>query len=355
MTENADDTLKDIRFINYCISLELWKSDISMKKYINYFSEKTCLGLNQVEIYSKTVLCPKIFKLTHSAIDTLKNQQKFKSLIFADDFIDNNSLFTMLPEHIEYITLQGTSNMVFDQEEVLDLTNLPRELIYLDIGYKFKYLLTLDYLPTGLKVLRMGSKLDVPINNLPQGLEILEIGSAFNHSIDNLPDSIRILIFKTKSRDWYIYKSKPFNIYINKINKLPLGLEILILEDVLDSVICNIDFSYLDNLTYLALPHNFDDVKFFEPEIIKWSPNLKKLHIGKIYNQIINVLPSCLEVLIVHQNFNLEDNLVSVPSSLKNVMIDVRNEYIYNDKCNYETFKKLEDKFPGLKIKFLSK
>jgi len=277
-----------------------------------------------------------------------------KTLLFDDNFMDENKLFTMLPEHIEHIILQGTSNLVFDQELDLDITNLPRELIYLDIGYKFKYELTLDYLPTGLKVLRTGAKVDIPVDNLPQGLEILEIGEQFCHSIDNLPDSIKILIFKTKSSNWNIYNSRSYYLYVNKINKLPLGLEILILDKVHDDVICDIDFSYLDYLSYLALPDNFDGAEFFNSSNIKWPPKLKKLYIGKIYNQIISILPSGLEYLVVHQNFDLEKNLVFLPSSMKKVMVDIRREIMTNDKCHYGTFKKIKDKFPGIEVGFLS-
>lgn len=337
-----------------------WECDASMRKYINSFINDTCLHINHLQNYYWDIVSTKIYKLTPIVIEVLKNTKnkqntKHKLLIFDENFTDTHNLFTMLPEHIKYITLQGSSSMLFDQELKLDMTNLPRDLIYLDIGYKFKYKVLLDYLPAGLKVLRIGDKVDVPIDNLPQGLEILEIGKLFSYNIDCLPDSIKILIFKTKPRNWSIYNSEPYYLYLNNINKLPLCLEVLIFDCLHDEVICDIDFSYLVNLTYIALSYEFDKVEFFNPSNNKWPPKLKKLHIGKTYNQVIRILPPELEFLIVHQNFNLEKNLIYAPSSLKKVMIDVCNEIIHNDNCHYGTFKKIENKFPNIKVGFLSR
>lgn len=356
LEDKEEDTIDGIKYLEFSLiyKYDQLKCNIEMKKYINCFINNTYLDLNQVKNYYWNTVFPKINKLTPTIIDVLKKQYKYKSLFFDDNFIDEHKLFTMLPEHIEYIVLRGINNLFFDQELELDITNLPRELIYLDIDFKFKYKLTLDYLPAGLKVLRLGAKIDVPIENLPQGLIILEIGTQFNQSIDNLPDSIKILIFKTESRSRYVYNSRPYNLYVNKINKLPLELEVLILDDVLDDVICDIDFSYLVNLKYLALPNNFDESAFFESSNKKLPQKLKKLYIGKTYNQIIKILPPELEFLIVHQNFDLEKNLIFLPSSIKKIMVDIRNEIIHNDNCHYDTFVKLEKKFPNIKVGFLS-
>ena len=216
-----------------------WECDASMRKYINSFINDTCLHINHLQNYYWDIVSTKIYKLTPIVIEVLKNTKnkqntKHKLLIFDENFTDTHNLFTMLPEHIKYITLQGSSSMLFDQELKLDMTNLPRDLIYLDIGYKFKYKVLLDYLPAGLKVLRIGDKVDVPIDNLPQGLEILEIGKLFSYNIDCLPDSIKILIFKTKPRNWSIYNSEPYYLYLNNINKLPLCLEVLIFDCLLN-------------------------------------------------------------------------------------------------------------------------
>ena len=356
MIENEEETADGIKYVSYALlyTNDFWKNDVSMREYINCFINETILQMNQVQIYCWKTVCPKINKLTPMIIEVLKKKTDFKTLLFDDNFMDDNKLFTMLPEHIENIILQGTSNLIFDEELELDMTNLPRELIYLDIGYKFKYELTLDYLPARLKILRTGAKVDVSIDNLPQGLEILEIGTQFSHSIDNLPDSIKILIFKTKSCGWNIYQPRSFNLYVNKINKLPLGLEILILEDIHDDIICDIDFSYLDNLTYIALPDNFDKPEFFNSSNIKWPPKLKKLYIGKIYNKVISILPPELECLVVHQNFDLEQNLIFVSRSLKKVMVDIRNEIMLNNNCHYGTFKKIKAKFPNINVELLS-
>lgn len=336
---------------NICPFIELCcVNDGSMRKYIDNFINDTCLDILDMKTsYYPIYVCPKISKLNLEVIEILKKQEKYILIFFDENFRDENRLLTMLPEHIKYIKLEG-SNMLFNEELELEMTNLPRELICLDIGYKMKYELTLDYLPIGLKVLRMGAKLDVPIDNLPQGLEFLEIGKQFNHSIDNLPDSIKILIFKKMSSSW----NRPDYLYIKKINKLPLELEILILDNVHDDIICEIDFNYLDKLTYLALPTNFDKHEFFNSSNIKWPPKLSKLHIGKTYNQDINILPYGLEYLVVHQNFDLEKNLIFVPSSLKKVMVDVRREIMLNNNCHYGTFKKIKNKFPNINVGFLS-
>ena len=335
----------------------LCKNDESMRKIIDNFIQDTSLDISHIKTFNSKTICPKISKLTREVIEVLKRQKNYVTLFFDESFIDKNKLFTMLPEHIKYITLEGTSNMMSDEELELDMTNLPRELIYLDIGYKFKYELTLNHLPEGLKVLRTGAKVDVPVENLPQGLKILEIGTQFSHSIDNLPDSIKILIFKTKCSNWNIYYARPYssyNLYSKKINKLPLELEVLILDYIHDDVICNIDFSYLDKLTYLALPDYFNEKEFFNSSNIKWPPKLKKLYIGRTYNKVISILPNGLEFLVVHQYFDLEKNLVFVPSSLKKVIVDIRQQIIMSDKCHYGTFKKIQDKFPSIEIRLLS-
>jgi len=355
-----ENIVEGVEFYEYSLaySYDLWRSEESMSKYIDYFINDACLIMNNARRNFWYTICPKIYDLTQSAISLLNTEERYKTLFFDEDFKDNHKLLTMLPKHIGYIFFQGTSNIMYEEELELDFTNLPQELIYLDIGYKYKYILTLDCLPAGLKVLRMGDKLDVPIDNLPQGLEILEIGKLFTHSIDNLPDSIKILFFNKKLYVWANYSyalNPPRLLYSKKINKLPLGLVVLVFENIMDEVLCDIDFSYLENLIYLVLPYYFDDEDFFNPsKHAKWSSKLKTLHIGKTYNKIIGELPPGLETLIVHQNFDLEKNLVCVPRSLKKVLIERNNEIITNDKCHYGTFDKIASKFQGVKVGFLS-
>ena len=357
---SQEELFEEIKYYErtFLFTTDLWTTDTSMRKYIDNFIKHTRFHIDQYN-YNWDTIAPYIYDLTTNVIEVLKNDTENVILLFDYCFIDKHRLLTMLPEHIQYIILNGTSTMTFNEELYLDCTNLPRDLVYLDIGYKFKYILTLDYLPLGLKVLRLGAKLDIPIENLPQGLEILEIGRNFNHPIDNLPDSIRILIFKTKSINWNFHCIEPYYYYLHKINKLPLSLEILIFDYIQDEIICDIDFSYLFNLTYIALPYHFDEVSFFNSSSSRsssnhnWPPNLKKLHIGKTYNHTISELPPSLECLIVHQNIDLETNLLYVPSNLKTVLVDVRNEIIHNDYCHYGTFKKIKDKFPGIDVTFL--
>jgi hypothetical protein len=354
-----ENILEGVEFYEYSLAYtyDLWRSEESMSKYIEYFINDAGLEINNARRHCWYTICPKIYDLTPAAVDFLKKEERYKTLFFDESFTDNHKLLTMLPKHIGYIFFQGTSSLTFDEEIELDFTNLPQELIYLDIGYKYKYILSLDHLPAGLKVLRMGDKLDVPIDNLPQGLEILEIGKLFTHSIDNLPDSIKILFFTKKLYVWanHYYRGNSHILYSKKINKLPLGLVVLVFDNVIDEVLCDIDFSYLENLIYLALPYYFDDAEFFNPaKRGKWSGKLKTLHIGKTYNKIIGELPAGLETLLIHQNFDLEENLVCVPRSLKNVLIERKNEIITNDKCHYETFDKISAKFQGLKLGFFT-
>lgn len=359
-SNKSEDNIEKFKYFEYllCYTPNLWKNKYSMQEYINYFINKSCLDINYLKKYYTNIVCPEINQLTHKIIEILKNKPFIKSLVFTDNFVDENNLFTMLPEHIEYITLRGTNNTVCIKEHNLNILNLPRELIYLDINNNIKYLLTLNYLPAGLKVLRIGTNINIPIEHLPQGLEILEIleiGNNFHQNIDNLPDSIKMLIFTTEYSIRNIYNSKSFILYINKINKLPKSLEVLILNNILDTVICDIDFSNLINLSYLVLPYYFDDYEFFNSRRILYPPNLKILHIGKMYNKQISILPPSLEVLIVHQDFNIEYNLKYIPCKLKNVKVDIRNEVINNDNCHYETFKKIQEIFPSIKVEFLSR
>lgn len=357
--DSQEESIEGIKYYERTVLFtpNLWKTDASMRKYVNNFIKHTWFHIDQYNYHWYTKIAY-INNLTLNVIEVLKKNKGNVILIFNSSFIDRYRLLTMLPEHIQYIILDGTSNMTFDEELYIDFTNLPRDLIYLNIGYKFNYLPTLDYLPLGLKVLRLGEKLDVPIDHLPQGLEILEIGRNFNHPVDNLPDSIRILIFKTKSTNRNFNCIDPYY-YLHKINRLPQKLEVLIFDYVQDEVICDIDFSYLTNLTYIALPNKFDEVSFFNasnlsnPGNPKWPPNLKKLHIGKTYNNTISELPPSLECLVVHQNFDLETNLLYVPSNLKEVLVDVRNQIIQNIKCHYGTFKQIQKKFPGIKVEYL--
>jgi hypothetical protein len=336
---NSDDVIILNRYINFNMDWKELYSRISTIILKDKYNEININDLEYINTNYESEDYPHVYNLTYDVLHILKN---YNCVSFSRDFDDINNNFQQLPNNIKWIIFERAYSglKVFNKP----LNNLPPNLIYLELGSDYNQ--SIDNLPSGLKILRLGDKFNQTINNLPNQLEILEIGKDFNKNLDNLPSGLKVLIFRG-----YITENYKFNI---EINRLPLNLEILILEDLCDSIILDIDFTVLNKLQFISLPKTFNNSRIgLKNGVFNWPPNLKILKFGYYFNSKLDNLSESLEELIVSQNFNLESNLDKLPSNLKNIWINIRRDYIYNDNCNLFIFDKIRKKYPNISLSFL--
>jgi hypothetical protein len=252
-------------------------------------------------------------------IDNLPNNIMSITFDYESDF---NHPINNLPYGLTFLLL----NCYFNQP----LDNLPITLKYLFIN-NF-YLFPLDNLPYGLKYLSITDYKN-PINNLPITLEELHIFGDICNTIDNLPDSIKILKINGE-----------FN---QPINKFPESLEKLFLYGQISYVfptlwttnLKTIDFGYIFNM---------------DLENIGWvnCENIREIYFGIDFNKKLTEsnLPKKLEIIEVRENFNLIENIISLPKTLKKFKINILNCSLLqvNIQFYYNNIKKLNLQYPNI-------
>ncbi len=148
-------------------------------------------------------------------------------------------------------------------------------------GYKFNS----DFiLPNSINEIHFGDEFNSYIFNLPPNLKIIHFGDKFNQPINCLPDSVEI-----------IKLGKKFN---QNIKKFPKNL----IELYFDS---NSVFNSYSDINY-----SLDNL-----------PPLKRLCLGRTFNQPINYLPNSLEILEFPFQSNFNYPLDNLPSSIKKLTL----------------------------------
>jgi len=254
--------------------------------------------------------------------EVIEIAKQFEGIIFDYEFTDINNLINALPSNIKYL--------VFDHDSYFDkpIYNYPASLEYIKFGMYFNQ--SIDYLPNTVKYLIAGNNFNQNIQNIPISIEYISLDIMFNHPIDNLSDNIKVL---------YLY----CDYFTHPILKLPKKLEKLIIYTDKSIILDNNCFAELNNLTEVKLEYVFNS----SLDNIKWCDSLKILKFGEKFNQRLDNLPKFLESIQVGVEFNLFENIISLPITLK--------EFIYIDgfpKCIYNTtrLKELEDLFPNIKF-----
>jgi hypothetical protein len=254
--------------------------------------------------------------------EVIEIAKQYEAIIFDYEFSDTNNFINSLPDNIKYIT--------FDYESYFNkpIYNYPASLIYIKFGIYFDQ--SIDYLPNTVKYLILGENFSQNINNIPISIEHLHLDIMFNHPINNLSDNIRVL---------YLFSDN----FIHPILKLPNKLEKLKIYTNKSIILDDNCFAELTNLVEVELGYVFNS----SLDNIKWTDSLKILKFGECFNQRLDNLPKFLESIEVSEEFDLFENIISFPITLK--------EFIYNDgfpKCIYKTnrLKELEELFPNIKF-----
>lgn len=200
------------------------------------------------------------------------------------------------------------TELIFGQNFNLHIPNLPSKLFKLELGKKFNqpvnnlpidlrvlkfdissdFINSLDNLPNGLKILRIGYNYNLELDNLPNSLVYLEIIGKFNKSLNNLPDSIEILLLDVKINE--------------KIEKLPTNL---------DYVYFALTFN---NQNQIFFPPNIKTIQFHSyceyDKPIKNLPNsIEKLYLPKDYSKLFNQKCKNLIYLEISKNYKHLDKV----------------------------------------------
>lgn len=254
--------------------------------------------------------------------EVIEKAKQYEVIVFDYNFTDNTNLINCLPSNIKYI--------IFDYESYFDkpIYNYPLSLEYIKFGMNFNQ--SIDYLPPTLKYLILGECFNQNLNNIPISIEYISVDSMFNQPIDNLSDNIKEL---------YLY-SDNFNF---PICKLPKNLEKLKIYTYKDIILDNNCFAELTTLKEVDLRYGFNS----SLDNIKWSDSIKILKLKESFNQRLDNLPKNLESIEVCMDFDLNENIISLLTTLK--------EFIYNDRYpksipNANRLKELGVLFPNVKI-----
>ena len=143
----------------------------------------------------------------HTQIDFTEFVRLKKINVLNISFIEQ----LLLPENLKEIKFNGTN---FNSK----LSNLPSNLLILNLENIQNYNCVLDNLPLGLKELYLNTNYFQPLDYLPESLEKLHF-KCFNYpyTFDNLPNNINEL---------HINKY-----FIDKTNKFPTNLKKIIVSD----------------------------------------------------------------------------------------------------------------------------
>ena len=164
------------------------------------------IDLSRVIYYDGTLehLPPKLINLylndsIHKRIENFP--QNLKCLQCSDEFYFRQTNITNRLKKliIKQSSIYPNDNFIFES------INLPIELEELYFDYEDEYKPTIRYsdefiklvknLPMNLKIFKLPSFYDHPLDNLPLCLEKLYIGKHYNHQLDNIPTSIKFIEF----------------------------------------------------------------------------------------------------------------------------------------------------------------
>jgi hypothetical protein len=240
-----------------------------------------------------------------------------EELIILDDIQKiklNPEFLKNLPPKINKIELTSS--------EFIELNNLPNTLEILILNIR-KVNITLDYLPSSLKILHLFdfTELGIDLYSLPPLLEeFILCSSKLNLNFDCLPANLKILKLP-------VYYYKKINTIPIFLQELKISLDFNFLEDF---KICpnlkklTIGFSNqnhtnkISNFDLTQIPETVEELGFgdnFNQKLIDLPKNLKKLTFGFNFKFYADNLPDSIEYLTFGYNFN---NYVSkYPSGLK--------------------------------------
>lgn len=235
-----------------------------------------------------------------------------------------------------------TTHIIMEQYADFSLDNLPKELLELEISFRFGGSNTLNNLPNKIRRITFsdegdlgpGSIFDSPLDHLPESLIELNLGNNFDQSVDKLPENLLYLNFGymfNKNVDKLpksLLRIRFGNNFNQSVDHLPSNLEYL-------------EFQGLFNQTVDCLPKNLNILRFhmnFNQPVDNLPINLKELYLSWYFNKPIDKLPENLKILNLSSEFNQQ--LDKLPDGL--IELKIGSNFNKSLNCLPKKLKKLE-------------